>query len=312
MDPSYESMGGAAGCRELALAFYGRVAHSTVLRPLFPGKSLRCATEELAAFLVEFFDGPGPDTQKRWWVSLRESHARFHIGPAERDEWLRLMFETLDEADFDQQTREALREFFARSSAYVMGDTEASKGFHLIVDDAIEAIRSGHDERAIRLAEEAGPARRVGLLAAMIGSRNPALLEYVCQRLDTVRQFAGRTLLHVAAGKGELRIVKALLKAGADADARSTGGHTPLYDAANQSGTADVVRALVSAGANVIGSGALHMAARRGNVEVAEALLEAGAEINARDGKGDTPLQRAINCRKPKVAVLLAARGGVA
>jgi ankyrin repeat protein len=50
---------------------------------------------------------------------------------------------------------------------------------------------------------------------------------------------------------------------------------------------------------------ALHMAARRGNTEVAEALLDCGADINARDTPGDTPLQRAKNCRKAGVALLL-------
>ena len=53
----------------------------------------------------------------------------------------------------------------------------------------------------------------------------------------------------------------------------------------------------------------LHMAARRGNVEIAEALLDCGADIDVRDSKGDTPLQRALNCRKPELASLLLARG---
>jgi ankyrin repeat protein len=51
------------------------------------------------------------------------------------------------------------------------------------------------------------------------------------------------------------------------------------------------------------------MAARRGNTEIAEALLECGADIHARDKTGDTPLQRAKNCRKAGVASLLISRG---
>ena len=54
---------------------------------------------------------------------------------------------------------------------------------------------------------------------------------------------------------------------------------------------------------------ALHMAARRGHVEIARALLDSGAAVNARDRKGDTPLQRAINCRKNVVAQLLLESG---
>jgi ankyrin repeat protein len=47
------------------------------------------------------------------------------------------------------------------------------------------------------------------------------------------------------------------------------------------------------------------MAARRGNAVVAKALLDCGATIDAVDRRGDTPLQRAINCRKLHVAELL-------
>jgi ankyrin repeat protein len=49
------------------------------------------------------------------------------------------------------------------------------------------------------------------------------------------------------------------------------------------------------------------MAARRGNISVAKALLECGANIQARDSKGDSPLRRALNCRKKEMAAFLAA-----
>lgn len=51
------------------------------------------------------------------------------------------------------------------------------------------------------------------------------------------------------------------------------------------------------------------MAARRGNVEVIGALLDMGADIEARDSAGDTPLRRAVNCNKLEAAKLLLARG---
>jgi ankyrin repeat protein len=111
--------------------------------------------------------------------------------------------------------------------------------------------------------------------------------------------------------------VELLLSLGADPGATDGGGHTPLYTVANEcthAGGANVVRALVSHGADVNAKGGvtrctpLHMAARRGNVEIAEALLQCGADIEARDSKGDTPLRRALNCKKPQVAAVLAAR----
>ena len=55
-----EVLGGEQGCKRLAQDFYSRVAKSAELKPLFSGKSLRCATEEFSAFLIQFLDGdPG-------------------------------------------------------------------------------------------------------------------------------------------------------------------------------------------------------------------------------------------------------------
>ena len=54
----------------------------------------------------------------------------------------------------------------------------------------------------------------------------------------------------------------------------------------------------------------MHQAARRGSVSVAEALLDHGASIDARDAKEQTPLRRAVNCRQLQIVRLLVRRGG--
>jgi ankyrin repeat protein len=108
-----------------------------------------------------------------------------------------------------------------------------------------------------------------------------------------------------------------LLQRGADPNIQDSGRHTPLYRVANECGLEagpEIVRALVRAGADVNACGGvtkatpLHMAARRGFVGIASALLDCGAALQAKDSKGDTPLKRAINCRKDGVAQLLADR----
>src|SRR5882724_11450573 len=77
MNPEFlGALGGEDGCRRLSAEFYARVGQDQVLRPLFPGKSLRCATEAFAAFLIQFLGGDEEQTQHRWYLSLRESHAR--------------------------------------------------------------------------------------------------------------------------------------------------------------------------------------------------------------------------------------------
>jgi ankyrin repeat protein len=156
----------------------------------------------------------------------------------------------------------------------------------------------------------------------MIGKGDAAMLDYAREKLlaDPAlaqERYSGRTLLHGAAAAGCLATVELLLRLGAGPDTIDDGGHTPLYCVANEckGRGANVVRALVQAGASVDARDgvkrctALHMAARRGNVEVAEALLDCGAGIEVPDSLGDTPLRRAVNCDRTEVAALLLARG---
>lgn len=328
-----EALGGEEGCRRLSAAFYVRVGKDPVLRPLFPGKSLRCATEEFAAFLIQFLGGDEEQTQQRWWLSLQESHARFCIGPAERRAWLKHMEATLDAIPLDEATRNALRNFFSHSSAYVIGK-EAGEPDHgelaarwseqRILDRVIATIVASRDDETLALAPRfvARPSVFVGLLARMVQSRRARLIHFVINATEidpslATRRFAGGTLLHVAAGAGCLEVVALLLRLGVDPNIQGRD-RTPLYCVANECASEtgpEVVRALVQAGANVNACAgvtratALHMAARRGHVEIARALLDSGAAVNARDRKGDTPLQRAINCRKNEVSQLLLERG---
>ena len=83
----------------------------------------------------------------------------------------------------------------------------------------------------------------------------------------------------------------------------------PLYSAAaSVFPNVSIMAILVSAGADVNGIGqdgsvngglvtALHGAAEHGNVEAARYVLEAGADIEARDDRGRTPLRRMVERR---------------
>src|SRR6476469_5992352 len=106
------AIGGEAGCRRLSAEFYKRVGKDPVLRPLFPGKSLRCATEEFAAFLIQLLGGDESQAQFRWWLSLRESHSRFQIDSAQRLAWLKEMRAALRAIPFENSVRQALNDMF--------------------------------------------------------------------------------------------------------------------------------------------------------------------------------------------------------
>ena len=104
-------------------------------------------------------------------------------------------------------------------------------------------------------------------------------------------------------------VVTVLLEAGADVNARNNGGGTALRNAAAgktvptvRGGMFDavevpaIVAVLLASGAEVnppSGTTPLHQAALVANLETVAMLIEAGADIHARDGNGETPLLRA-------------------
>jgi len=327
-----DALGGSEGCKRLSIDFYTRVGKDAVLRPLFPGKSRKCAIEEFTAFLIQFLGGDEAQTQRRWWLSLHESHARFQIGLKERGAWLKHMRATLDAFPMDDETRQALRQFFEQSSGYVVDERtvqpdhkELSAHWHAQhhLEAAIAALVAGRDSEVMALAAqfETRPSVYVGLLVRMIKANRATLIAFVLNAIQknsalTTARFAGKTLLHFAAGAGCLEVVSALLALGVDPNVIDEGGHTALYCVANECASENgprIARALVQAGADVNAHGGvtaatpLHMAARRGFVDIAQVLLDLGADAQAKDRKNETPLQRAINCRQRGMIELLSA-----
>jgi len=107
----------------------------------------------------------------------------------------------------------------------------------------------------------------------------------------------GRTPLHRAAWHGHSETVAALLAAGADPDAAAGDGRTPLHEAARY-GSAETVALLLAVGADPDAAASdgrtpLHLAAVDGNSETVAALVAAGADPDAAAGDGRTPLHEA-------------------
>jgi thiol-disulfide isomerase/thioredoxin len=117
-----------------------------------------------------------------------------------------------------------------------------------------------------------------------------------------------------AASKGTIQNVEYFLKNGADVNTNDNKyGDTPLHCAAAGNADVEVLKYLVSQGANVNANNSykhtpLYCAAiRNSNVDVLEYLVSQDADVNAKDNEGKTPLDDANTEEKREV---LRAAGG--
>jgi ankyrin repeat protein len=117
----------------------------------------------------------------------------------------------------------------------------------------------------------------------------------------------GQTALLIAGRKGRADVVKALVQAGADVNKADVNDCAPLSFAAS----ASIATMLIERGANVNavnrkGQAALLQAAQEGDADVVEVLLKAGADLNKADDDGLAPLSVAASAR---IATMLIERG---
>lgn len=116
--------------------------------------------------------------------------------------------------------------------------------------------------------------------------------------------------LEAAVSQGDAVAVKQLLQTDRTAASRQfEEGRTALHLAALQ-GEMQVAEALLNGGANVDardkhGDTPLHLAAAKGNLAIVKMLVARGADVNARDESGATPLAAAAFYKQTEVAALL-------
>ena len=135
--------------------------------------------------------------------------------------------------------------------------------------------------------------------------------EAIANGADVNKKIHGGTPLHIAAqGSWRADIVRALVEAGADVNAKNVNLYTPLHSAAVHGESGDEsdegVKALIESGADVNAKTSdwtqdqytpLHIALgdtdsyALGSLDVIRTLIEAGADVNARSGQGYTPLR---------------------
>ena len=128
----------------------------------------------------------------------------------------------------------------------------------------------------------------------------------------------GLTALHFAVCRGSVAIVQAILQVeGVNVNARTISDFAPLHLAcfSRHANQLPILRALLEAGANPNaaddnGDTPLFFVARHSNIRRVEALLDAGADPAARNRYLDTPLHRACFWGQLGAAQLLIQRQG--
>jgi ankyrin repeat protein len=128
--------------------------------------------------------------------------------------------------------------------------------------------------------------------------------------LDAIRHhvYAGDTALHIAAAAHRREVAAALVASGASVLARNRRGAEPIHYVAvgwpeeserDSAARALIVADLVKAGAepnalDANGSSPLHRAVRNRTLPVVQSLVEHGADPLLRNGSGSTPLHLAV------------------
>ncbi|HAA88734.1 MAG: globin [Verrucomicrobiota bacterium] len=110
---------GEEGLNNLVSAFYKRVKEDDLLSPMYPNDDWEGAQERLADFLIYRCGGSQKYIEERGHPRLRMRHMPFHIGTAERDRWLKLMGEAMDETGVKPPASELLSEFFVQTADFM-------------------------------------------------------------------------------------------------------------------------------------------------------------------------------------------------
>jgi hemoglobin len=115
----YELFGGAAFFTALVHAFYERVAHDDVLRPMYPPGELAPAERRLRMFLEQYWGGPTTYDDERGHPRLRMRHAPYPIDTVARDRWLTHMHDAMVEQRMSEEHEAVLWKYLV-SAAFSM------------------------------------------------------------------------------------------------------------------------------------------------------------------------------------------------
>lgn len=115
---------GENGIRDMVAAFYRRVPTDDILGPMYPDDDWQGAEKRLADFLLFRLGASEDYIEKRGHPRLRMRHAPYKIGIPERDRWLKLMSEAMNETKVPAFARAFLDPFFSQVADFMRNTPE--------------------------------------------------------------------------------------------------------------------------------------------------------------------------------------------
>ena len=115
---------GEKGIADFVAAFYKRVREDDVIGPMYPKQDWEGSEQRLRDFLIYRMGGSQKYIEERGHPRLRMRHIPFSIGVAERDRWLKLMGEAMDETEVPESARAWLNQFFDQTADFMRNRPE--------------------------------------------------------------------------------------------------------------------------------------------------------------------------------------------
>ena len=135
LDQVFSFVGGRTFFLTLVDRFYSKIEKDLILRPIFP-TSLEEGKRWQFLFLIQLFGGPKDYETVRGPAALRRKHLPFKIGLRERNRWVGLMMDTLDELGIkdNHPARPIMQSYFEKTATKMIN-----------VDAGLEIVKKSED-----------------------------------------------------------------------------------------------------------------------------------------------------------------------